>query len=588
MNQLNHRGVNRKNYFRKFLSGGGGGNSSQKEKSSNLDDIASKETLISKSKSNFNSVLRFREPEIREKFKGFACAIIEMSLPFEFRNQAHLEGLWLQSKVTGDKTEESALTLIPSNNVIHGSIGNSAVTSVISRNTDSTPSSVIPTAGYDKSYAELEHDKLIKEAADSLADAGSDLKKNRKKLTGLQQDFVNSSNSPAVINARPGSFVAKQAALDAIRFKAKEDLVQKNIEHLNELIALRMKALENARVDLKRYLTASLVEKEKAYRAYKSVCAQMIGYVQGLCDDNLKHDLNTNASYLQAVKKDDIVQVCYIIRTIVMDADTENVMRRRQQRLVQLINMSLNDKDDFQSFADSYLNRYRELADISENNIVSTESENLLVMELGNKVGNRFKTITEAWALNSKGERPSNIVDAMQQLKLFYQRVEVSKLTSNSTEPPAKKQKVSLDDEIKTTTAYLTTLKKQQERGGRGEGGRTGRGGRGGRGSGRDDTKGSNQRGDNLCKWFAENGSCRFGNNCKFSHDTSNSNHRSTNNNNSNQSSKEVQLCKSIMETGECNNPECPRKPQHNASYQAICAKHFNNKGNELDVSRIR
>ena len=66
---------------------------------------------INKFDKNYNDVIRRNGPMLRKKFKKHAEALLLMRVPDAYRVQARHDGLWLQERLVGDSTGESALRL---------------------------------------------------------------------------------------------------------------------------------------------------------------------------------------------------------------------------------------------------------------------------------------------------------------------------------------------------------------------------------------------------------------------------------------------------------------------------------------------
>ena len=262
--------------------------------------------------------------------------------------------------------------------------------------------------------------------------------------------------------------------------------------------------------------------------------------------------------YIEAIRDSDIVRFCYIVKTVCMDLDSENLVHERQKKLQYILNLKCASRADFVSYADKLVKCYTEYKEMCEHSIVPIDSEQQFINSISEKVNTitAFNSITTQWLLNKS--RPSTVADVIGFLMEADRRLPAEKVQ----EPPIKKQKTNeKKDEEVTLHTLLTAIKS----------GKNEKSGKRSSSTNEGNPKNSNSE---PCRFFAK-GTCKRGNDCPWSH--------STDNNNSNSSSKPStsfligdrdRLCHFVLDKGYCiKGDDCRYAATHWDAYKTRLSK---------------
>jgi hypothetical protein len=200
-----------------------------------------------------------------------------------------------------------------------------------------------------------------------------------------------------------------------LTFTSKKDKKIERLELDIHSIQRDIRDLKKSLNDLK--IKESMKEAEN-FQKYVGKCHAMIGTLKALCVPELIRSVQNNPAYITASQIGDLVQVAHIIKSHVMNTDSSKIQDERERRSEAFKKYRfVAGKMKFLVYADNIATMYTEFAECCDGGAVPESDEHAFVRSILHNTKQRFWPVTMRWFGENPEGKPSTVESLMAILK---------------------------------------------------------------------------------------------------------------------------------------------------------------------------
>lgn len=232
------------------------------------------------------------------------------------------------------------------------------------------------------------------------------------------------------------------------------------------------------------------------YSAYIRDSEKVICWLNTIMSRELHDQLDHNRDLQRAAAEKDVVHYGYIVKLNCINAGGNSIMCHHTNLYQELLNTPMKNSEEMSRYATWYGAKWRELIELG---LVTSVDQHMLLNRLAVNVNDSYKPYTARWLLNeSQSLTPTTIEQAFDLLRVYERKV-----VNNNLLAPHKEVVAHAVQAAKST-------------GGKSSGKKTATQSASAYGP-----KGAKPANTPACRFFRDTGSCKFGDKCRFSHDSS-------------------------------------------------------------------